>query len=287
MSLETPASPEPAPPPDEGTPPTPALVPEPSPPPDEATPPRRRFPSPRRSKPDGGESSAMRRLALALVVLLVVATPAFGDDVTKKHQVDTQDLEPAGPAGRAEAARAGAPQRGRRLHVAHPRAREQVGDVSLRLQTLEADLVAAPAAAERAERALTRSRTKRYGSSSSSTATSISTLDRRLVDIYESDAASTLDVFLGARNVQDALDQVQYLNESASRTSGSRAGRDAKAQVKAARAKTKTLRANVQGETAVISARTAQTRDVRDELVGAHERSVREQEQEARPTSRN
>ena len=40
MSFETPDSPtEPAPPPDEGTPPGPATVPEPAPPPDEATPP--------------------------------------------------------------------------------------------------------------------------------------------------------------------------------------------------------------------------------------------------------
>jgi hypothetical protein len=40
MSFETPEAPtEPAPPPDEGTPPRPAIVPEPSPPPDEATPP--------------------------------------------------------------------------------------------------------------------------------------------------------------------------------------------------------------------------------------------------------
>ncbi len=40
MSFEMPEiAPEPAPPPDEGTPPEPAIVPEPSPPPDEATPP--------------------------------------------------------------------------------------------------------------------------------------------------------------------------------------------------------------------------------------------------------
>jgi hypothetical protein len=40
MAFETPEIvPEPAPPPDEGTPPVPAIVPEPSPPPDEATPP--------------------------------------------------------------------------------------------------------------------------------------------------------------------------------------------------------------------------------------------------------
>ena len=32
----------------------------------------------------------MRRLALAFLVVLIVATPAFGDDTTKKHQIDSQ-----------------------------------------------------------------------------------------------------------------------------------------------------------------------------------------------------
>jgi murein DD-endopeptidase MepM/ murein hydrolase activator NlpD len=43
----------------------------------------------------------------------------------------------------------------------------------------------------------------------------------------------------------------------------------AKAEIKVQRAQTKKLRGTVQSETAVISARTAQTRDVRNELVGA------------------
>ena len=70
--------------------------------------------------------------------------------------------------------------------------------------------------------------------------------------------------------MQDALDQVQYLNEIGDQDR--RIAREvavAKAQVKGARAKTRVLRASVQGETAVISARAAQTRDVRDQLVGA------------------
>jgi len=32
----------------------------------------------------------MRRLAFALIALLVVATPALGDDVTKKHEIDSK-----------------------------------------------------------------------------------------------------------------------------------------------------------------------------------------------------
>jgi len=32
----------------------------------------------------------MRRVALALLLLLAVATPAFGDDAGRKHQLDSQ-----------------------------------------------------------------------------------------------------------------------------------------------------------------------------------------------------
>ena len=61
----------------------------------------------------------MRRLTLALVVLLLLATPALGDDVTKKHQVDAKitslQARLAAHKRQEEAfARSG------RLHVAHP-----------------------------------------------------------------------------------------------------------------------------------------------------------------------
>jgi murein DD-endopeptidase MepM/ murein hydrolase activator NlpD len=97
-------------------------------------------------------------------------------------------------------------------------------------------------------------------------------LDRRLVDIYESDPASPLDVFLGARTLDDAVAQVSYLSDIGrqDRLIAREVGY-AKLQVRAARAKTVVLRARVQGETAVIAARTEQTRSVRDELVGARD----------------
>jgi murein DD-endopeptidase MepM/ murein hydrolase activator NlpD len=98
------------------------------------------------------------------------------------------------------------------------------------------------------------------------------TLNRRLVDIYESDQASTLDVFLGAANVQEALDQVAFMTDIGvqDRRIATEVSQ-AKAQVRAARAKTKKLRTNVESETKVISARAEQTRFVRDELVGARD----------------
>jgi murein DD-endopeptidase MepM/ murein hydrolase activator NlpD len=101
-------------------------------------------------------------------------------------------------------------------------------------------------------------------------AESVKVLNTRLVDIYESDETSTIDVFLGSSSLQDAVDKVQYLNEIGDqdrRIANQVAA--AKAEIKVQRAKTKKLRGTVQSETAVISARTAQTRDVRNELVGA------------------
>ena len=211
----------------------------------------------------------MRRLALALLVLLVVATPAFGDDVTKKHQVDTK-------ISSLQDRLAAQKQKERSLrnevndYTVRIRTLEgKVGDVSLHLQTLEADLSLHQHRLN-ALNALFTIQNKRYGFLEQQYRESISTLNRRLVDIYESDPASTLDVFLGARNVQDALDQVQYLNDIGQQDRRiAHEVATAKAQVKAARAKTKSLRATVRGETAVISARTAQTLDVRNQLVGA------------------
>ena len=211
----------------------------------------------------------MRRLTLALVVLLLAATPAFGDDVTKKHQVDNtiSNLQDrlAAQKQREQSLRNEVADFTSRIRTLEGK----VGDVSLRLQTLEADLSLHQRRLN-ALNALFSIQTKRYSFLEVQYASSISTLNRRLVDIYESDTASTLDVFLGARNVQDAIDKVQYLNDIG--VQDRRIAREvsvAKAQVKAARAKTKLLRTNVQGETAVISARTAQTRDVRNQLVGA------------------
>jgi murein DD-endopeptidase MepM/ murein hydrolase activator NlpD len=211
----------------------------------------------------------MRRLALAVLAVLVLATPAFGDDVTKKHQIDSRlsSLQDklAAQKHHEQALRnevAGFTSRIRSLEA-------KVGDVSLRLKTLEADLALHQGRLDALNELFT-VQTKRFTFLEAQYAASTAMLNRRLVDIYESPPTSTLDVVLGARSVQDALDEVQYMNEIGEQDRRIAAEvRAAKAEVKAARAKTKRLRRTVQGETAIISARTAQTRDVRDELAGA------------------
>ncbi len=211
----------------------------------------------------------MRWGALAVLVLLVAATPALGDNATKKHAVDAKisSLQAQTAAHRRREAELRGEVAGYTSRIRALEAR--VGDVSLRLQTLESDL----SLHQRRLNALNELfalQSDRLAFLQEQYAAAVQVLNRRLIDIYESDPPSSLDVFLGARNVQDALDQVSYLTDVGvqdRRIAGEVAY--AKAQAKAARAKTKALRARVHGETAVIAARTTQARDVRDELVGA------------------
>jgi murein DD-endopeptidase MepM/ murein hydrolase activator NlpD len=213
----------------------------------------------------------MRRIPLALVVLLLAAAPALGDDVTKKHQIDAQITSLQGRLSthkqQEQALRnqvAGYTSQIRTLE-------SKVGDVSLRLNTLEADLALHQKRLD-ALNSLFRLQSKRFAFLEAEYAESMRTLNRRLVDIYESDQASTLDVFLGAANVQEALDQVAFMTDIGiqDRRIATEVSH-AKAQVKAARAKTKKVRATVQSEASVITARTEQTRLVRNELLGARD----------------
>ncbi len=211
----------------------------------------------------------MGRITLALAVALVCVTPALASDIGRKQQIDTKisSLQDrlAVQKQQEQSLRSEVDGYTRRIRSLEAR----VGDVSLRLATLESDL----SLHQRRLDTLTelfRLQTTRLDFLKRQYATSIETLNRRLVDIYESEPASPLEVVLGARSIQDALDQVQYLNEIGEQDRRIAAQvRYAKLQVTAARAKTKKLRTTVQGETAVISARAAETRDARDELAGA------------------
>src|SRR3954471_21598459 len=211
----------------------------------------------------------MRRLALALVALLVVATPAFGDDVSKKHEVDSQI---SSLRSKLDAKRQ-AEQKLRNVVAGYTsqirRLEGRVGDVSLKLETMEADLALHQRRLD-ALNELYSLQTSKFVFLKRQYRDSVDVLNRRLIDIYESDEASTLDIFLGARSVQDAVDQVQYLNEIGDQDRRiARQVAGAKGEITVARAKTKKLRASVHSETAVIAARTAQARGVRDALVGA------------------
>jgi len=228
----------------------------------------------------------MRRLALAFLVVLVVATPAFGDDATKKQQIDSQISSLQGKLAaqkqREQALRNEVSNFTSRIRTLEAR----VGDVSLRLSTMETDLSLHQHRLN-ALNELFRVQTKKFVFLKEQYAESVKVLNTRIVDIYESDETSTIDVFLGSSSLQDAVDKVQYLNEIGDQDRRiAHQVAVAKAEIKVQRAKTKKLRGTVQSETAVISARTAQTRFVRNELVGAKNDLSTKQQQKLQDISK-
>jgi murein DD-endopeptidase MepM/ murein hydrolase activator NlpD len=211
----------------------------------------------------------MRRIALALVLLLAVATPALGDDAGKKHQIDskisTLQDRLAAQKKHEQSLRNEVDGYTARIRTLEAKA----GDVSLHLQTLEADLSLHQKRLD-ALNALFQAQSTRLTYLRAQYRHAMTVLNQRLVDIYESDDPSTIDVLLGSSSVQEAIDKVSYLEDIGAQDRSIAAEvAVAKAQVTAARAKTKKVRSSVSGETAVIRARTDQTRAVRDELVGA------------------
>jgi murein DD-endopeptidase MepM/ murein hydrolase activator NlpD len=213
----------------------------------------------------------MRRVALAFVLVLALASPALGDDVSKKHQVDSRISSLQGRLA-SQQAHERALRREVDGYTARIRALEaQVGDVSLRLGTLETDLSLHQRRLD-ALNELFRVQSDRLDTLRSEYRRSVAALERRVVDAYESSQPSTLDVFLGSDTLESAVDNVEYLDQiSAQDREVSAEVARAKRDVTAARARTRKLRGTVLSETAVIRARTDQTRAVRDELVGARD----------------
>src|SRR5437773_11932704 len=210
-----------------------------------------------------------RRLVLALVLLLAVATPALGDDGGKKREIDAKiaslhDRLAAQKDREASLRGQIADVTGRIRDL-----EQRVGDVSLRLHTLEQDLALHQERLDKLTE-LYRLQTKRFDLLKRNHVLAMKRLNGRLLAIYESDNPTTIDVVLGADSIQDAMDKLEFVKQMGEQDRQiAQEVERSKRQVRAARARTAKLRGTVQGETQAISARTAQTRDVRNELVGA------------------
>jgi len=213
----------------------------------------------------------MKRLTLALLCALAVATPAFGDDAGRKRSIDARLALLQGHLDRQKEREgalrsqiAGVTSRIRSLEA-------QVGDVSLRLQTLEQDLALHQERLAKLTE-LYRLQTTRFVALKRQHALSIQRLNARLVHIYESEEPSTLDVVLGASSIQDALDKLEYaklIGQQDERIA--REVAESKREVRIARAHTAQIRTTVRQASQAIAVRASQTREVRNELVGARD----------------
>jgi len=211
----------------------------------------------------------MRRLLVGLLLALAVTAPALGGDRDRKHTIDARIEHLQGRLAEQRRREDSLRDQVADVTVRIRTLEAEVGDVSLRLETLEADL----SLHESRLRKLTELyelQTRRFVSLKQQHRLAIERLNHRLVDIFESDDVTSLDILLGSSSIADALDQIDYMRAIAAqdeRIAGE--VERAKRQVKAARARTARVRASVRQASRAIQIRVNQTREVRDELVGA------------------
>jgi murein DD-endopeptidase MepM/ murein hydrolase activator NlpD len=216
---------------------------------------------------------SLRRIALLPLLALALAAPAAGEDINaKKRSVDDRIATLQDHIASTRRQETGLKSRIADVTERIRTLESQVGDVSTRLHTLEADLALHQERLDRLTE-LFRLQTKKLRFLERQYEASVERLNRRLVDIYETDDVDTLAVVFSADSFQDLLDQVEYLKQIGSLDKRiARAVGEAKVQMRQAQTRTRKVKASVEGEVRVISARAAQQRSVRDELVSAQGR---------------
>jgi murein DD-endopeptidase MepM/ murein hydrolase activator NlpD len=206
-----------------------------------------------------------RKLALAIVCAFVLAAPAAGDNSGKIAALHAK----------IAAARAHEAQLNAEIVTVTREIRaleSRVGDVSQRLSILERDLELHQRRLEKLT-ALYRFQTDRLKFLRREYARVVHTLNRRMIDIYESRDPSLAEVIINSNSFQEALDHIHYLNAIA--TQDKRIAAEvgiARDEMKVARAKTKRTRVAVAAATRAVAVRTQQQRAVRDELLATQGR---------------
>jgi murein DD-endopeptidase MepM/ murein hydrolase activator NlpD len=209
-----------------------------------------------------------RRLAFCLVLTLLLAAPAAGQDsFDEKQDVDSRlaDVRAklAGVESREQALSAQIGAVSGEI-VALER---QVGDVSTRLSALEHDL-----ALHRRKLAritdLYVLQTRRLAYLRRQYATAINRLNRRIVAIYEHNDPDALEVLVSAASFSDVLEQLDFIRSIGKQDRRiSQAVERARNEMRVLRRRTRATKKRVGAVTQVIAVRTAQERELRERLM--------------------
>jgi murein DD-endopeptidase MepM/ murein hydrolase activator NlpD len=208
-----------------------------------------------------------RRLALGLLLSLIVALAAA---LSTQARAGSSSDRLSSLQAKIAAAQAQEAQLSSEIGSLEGRIRtleQQVGGVSERLTTLESDLALQQEKLDRIT-ALFRLQTDQLNFFKHEYAVSLGRLNQRLVELYESDDPSTLDVLLSTESLSDFLDQISYVRDIGSqdaRITGQ--VNSAKVRMHAVREKTKATRNKVATVTRTIAVRTAQVRSEKERLL--------------------
>jgi murein DD-endopeptidase MepM/ murein hydrolase activator NlpD len=206
-----------------------------------------------------------RKLALVLACGLVLAAPAAGDNSSKIAGLQSKIAAARARESALSSQIASVTREIRSLEA-------RVGDVAQRLSILERDLELHQQRLDKLNE-LYKLQTDRLIFLRDEYERVVRTLNLRMIDIYESHDPTLVELIINSTSFQDALDHIHYLNAIAAqdkRIAGEVA--TAKAEMKVTRAKTKKTRAAVASATRAVAVRTAQQRQVRDELLATQSR---------------
>ncbi|MDX6409868.1 MAG: hypothetical protein QOE13_2939 [Gaiellaceae bacterium] len=201
-----------------------------------------------------------RRLALVLLVGLVLAAPASGDNSGKLSEVQARIAAARAKESRLTAQISDVTSQIRSLE-------RKVGDVSQKLSILEQDLALHQRRLDRLNELFT-FETDRLNFLRSQYAKVLRELNLRMIDLYETRDPTLVEMILESESFQEVLDQIHYL-QAIARQDKRIAGEVASArdEVHVARERTKTIRARVHSETQVVAVRTQQQRSVKNQLL--------------------
>ena len=205
-----------------------------------------------------------RRLALALLLSFIVALPAVLS-TPSAHADRLSSLQ-----AKIAAAQARESELSSEIGSIEGRIRtleQQVGGVSAQLETLERDLALQQEKLDRIT-SLFELQTEQLDFLKHEYGVALGALNRRLIDLYESDNPTTLDVLLATESLSDFLDQVDYVRHLGSQDALiTTQVNTAKVRMHSAREKTKVTRNKVATVTRTIAVRTAQVRSEKERLL--------------------
>ncbi len=208
-----------------------------------------------------------RRLGLSLVLLVVLAAPAAATQQAGAVSNDERIRILQEKIVQAQARETALASEIASVETEIRDLESQVGGVTVRLSSLEHDLALHREKLERITR-LFNLQTERLNFLRSQYELAVVRLSRRLVEIYQAEDVTTLDVLISSGSVGDAIEQIDYLSDVGSQDLRvSREVNEAKIQVRTERAKTAVTKAKVATVTRTIAVRTAQVRSERDRLL--------------------
>ncbi len=219
----------------------------------------------------------MRRLALGLLALLVVVTPAGADIVDRKQSVDARIASLQDRVAEAKQKEAALEAEIESVSGRIRSLERQVGDVSLRLAPLEHELELRELKLNRLN-ALFEVQTRRLTFLRAEYRIAIARFNRRLIAAYESERPDELSVLLSSRSFSALLDGLDYIRLVAQHDREIAAEvKIARDQMAAALKRTKVARADMYRQAKIVAVRVHQVRVLRDQLVASKGRLVEAQ----------